>query len=102
MIQTARQIADIDCAQEWVADLRCGALLADKGYDANSLVETIEASGAQAVIPPRSNRITLASTIRGGSARLTPMSAQRRTTVWVLAEREIPVSCRRWRPATFA
>lgn len=58
LILTAGQIADIDCAQDLVADLRCGALIADKGYDANALVETIEASGAQAVIPPRSNRIT--------------------------------------------
>ena len=40
-----------------VEDLRYGALIADKGYDANALVSTIEASGAQAVIPPRSNRI---------------------------------------------
>ncbi|PKO50238.1 MAG: IS5/IS1182 family transposase, partial [Betaproteobacteria bacterium HGW-Betaproteobacteria-21] len=35
-----------------MADLRCGALIADKGYDANALVDVIEASGAQAVIPP--------------------------------------------------
>ena len=32
--------------------------MADKGYDANHFVAKIEASGAEAVIPPRSNRLT--------------------------------------------
>jgi transposase len=31
-------------------------VIADKGYDSHKLVEAIEASGARAVIPPRSNR----------------------------------------------
>jgi transposase len=31
-------------------------VIADKGYDADALVDRIEAAGAQAVIPPRSNR----------------------------------------------
>jgi transposase len=34
------------------------AVVADKGYDANHFVAKIEASGAEAVIPPRSNRLT--------------------------------------------
>ncbi len=32
------------------------AVIADKGYDADAFVARIEASGAQAVIPPRKNR----------------------------------------------
>lgn len=32
------------------------AVIADKGYDADTLVEKIETSGAAAHIPPRSNR----------------------------------------------
>ena len=32
------------------------AVIADKGYDADYVVEDIESRGAQAVIPPRSNR----------------------------------------------
>ena len=32
------------------------AVTADKGYDADALVEKIETAGAEAVIPPRSNR----------------------------------------------
>lgn len=34
-------------------------VIADKGYDADPLVEDIQAQGAQAVIPPRSNRLEL-------------------------------------------
>ncbi len=33
-----------------------GAVIADKGYDSDALVDIIEASGAEAIIPPRSNR----------------------------------------------
>ena len=34
------------------------AVIADKGYDANALIERIHAAGAEAIIPPRSNRKT--------------------------------------------
>ena len=34
------------------------AIIADKGYDADHFIAKIEAAGAQAVIPPRSNRLT--------------------------------------------
>lgn len=34
------------------------AVIADKGYDSDGLVATIEAAGAEAIIPPRSNRKT--------------------------------------------
>lgn len=32
------------------------AIIADKGYDSYALLQIIEAAGAQAIIPPRSNR----------------------------------------------
>lgn len=35
-----------------------GAVIADKGYDCDALVDIIEASGAEAIIPPRRNRNT--------------------------------------------
>ncbi len=54
----AGQIADIDLAPALIEALPAQAVIADKGYDANALIEMIEASGAQAVIPPRSNRLT--------------------------------------------
>lgn len=31
-------------------------VIADKGYDGNQVLEVIESQGAQAVIPPKSNR----------------------------------------------
>jgi len=39
-----------------IAGIRTDAVIADKGYDADALVQRIQASGARAVIPPRSNR----------------------------------------------
>jgi transposase len=56
LILSAGQVADIERATDLIADIRTDAVIADKGYDADALVQRIEASGAQAVIPPRSNR----------------------------------------------
>ena len=39
-----------------IADQEAGYVIADKGYDSDELVGAIEAGGAEAVIPPRSNR----------------------------------------------
>lgn len=58
MILTAGQVADIECAHHLIERMPFEALIADKGYDANALVEAVETTGAQAVIPPRSNRRT--------------------------------------------
>ena len=56
LILSAGQIADIDFATDLIAGIRTNAVIADKGYDADALVQRIQASGAKAVIPPRSNR----------------------------------------------
>ena len=58
VILSAGQIADIDCAAQTIAHLPAQAVIADKGYDADHFVALIEMSRAQAVIPPRSNRLT--------------------------------------------
>jgi len=58
VILSAGQIADIDCASALITDLPGQAVVADKGYDADHFVATITAAGAEAVIPPRSNRLT--------------------------------------------
>lgn len=58
MILSAGQIADIDHASALIKDLPGQAVVADKGYDADHFVARIEAAGAEAVIPPRSNRLT--------------------------------------------
>ena len=56
LILSAGQIADIDFATDLIANIRADAVIADKGYDADALVQRIQAAGAKAVIPPRANR----------------------------------------------
>lgn len=58
LIITEGQVADISCANELIEHLRAKAVIADKGYDADAFVQTIRATGAKLVIPPRSNRRT--------------------------------------------
>lgn len=58
VILSAGQIADIDCAAQTIEHLSVQAVIADKGYDADHFVAKNEAVGAQAVIRPRSNRLT--------------------------------------------
>jgi transposase len=44
-----------------VSGFQADYVIADKGYDSNAFVTTVTDSGAQAVIPPRSNRKELRS-----------------------------------------
>jgi transposase len=55
-ILTGGAVADITQARTLIEDLRTEAVIGDKGYDADALVAYIHAMGAEAVIPPRSNR----------------------------------------------
>ena len=55
-ILTGGEVADITQAHTLIEGLRPQAVVGDKGYDADALVALIQAAGAQAVIPPRSNR----------------------------------------------
>jgi transposase len=57
---TGAEEADITQASELLEQdmANAKAVVADKGYDADSLVNEIKAAGAKAVIPPRSNRKT--------------------------------------------
>lgn len=47
-----------DCEQviSLFEDQEAEVILADKGYDADYIVDTVKAIGAQVVIPPKSNR----------------------------------------------
>ena len=55
---TAGQKSDIASAPDMIADLPEGAmLLADRGYDANSLRVAVSGRKAWANIPPKANRI---------------------------------------------
>jgi len=47
---------DVTRSHELLDGLKPGAVIADKGYDADRLREAICDSGAEAVIPPRSSR----------------------------------------------
>ena len=49
---------DVTRSHELLDGLNPGAVIADKGYDADHLRDAIDDMGAEAVIPPRSNRKT--------------------------------------------
>ncbi len=53
---TAGHVHDARAAGQLLQGVACGALLADKGYDADSLIEQLRDARIAAVIPPRSNR----------------------------------------------
>jgi transposase len=53
---TAGQAADCTQAIPLLGERSANAVLADKGYDADAIVQHIQASGAEAVIPPKANR----------------------------------------------
>ena len=53
---TGGQAADISHAKQMLQGVEAKAVIADKGYDSNELVEMIQSNNAIAIIPPRSNR----------------------------------------------
>ena len=55
---TAGQRHDLTQAEPLLAGIATTAVVADKGYDADWLVAQVESGGAEAVIPPKRNRLT--------------------------------------------
>ena len=55
---TPGQAADITQAGPLLEKVEPEALLADKGYDSDALVETLTQRGIEPVIPPKANRRT--------------------------------------------
>jgi transposase len=53
---TKGQAHDITQAEPLTATIKPGSLLADKGYDADSFIQSLEGRGITVVIPPKSNR----------------------------------------------
>jgi transposase len=53
---TGGERPDCEQAVNLLVDQEAGAVLADKGYDANYIVDAVIAMKAEAVIPPKSNR----------------------------------------------
>ncbi len=58
LILTADQVADVTQGAALIEAIPTDAVIADKGYDSDALIDLIEAAGAEAIIPPRSNRNT--------------------------------------------
>jgi putative transposase len=56
LIGTPGQRNDITLAHDRIEDMDAAALLADKGYDANHLVDAMEERGTEVVIPPKQDR----------------------------------------------
>ena len=54
---TGGAVAGITQAKSLLDGLKTDAVLADKGYDADALIDSIQAGGAIAVIPPKRNRV---------------------------------------------
>lgn len=58
LIGTAGQRNDITAAHDLIDGLDAGSLLADKGYDAGHLIEKLDKTGTEIVIPPKRDRKT--------------------------------------------
>jgi transposase len=54
---TPGQQSDISQAEPLLEEVEPEAFLADKGYDADALIETLESRGIEPVIPPKANRL---------------------------------------------
>jgi transposase len=54
---TGGQVHDCTQALPLLADRRPAALIADKGYDSETILQHLNQRGIEAVIPPRNNRI---------------------------------------------
>jgi transposase len=53
---TPGQAHDLACAEPLIENVDPGALIADKAYDADALVDTLNRREINAVIPPKANR----------------------------------------------
>ena len=49
-------MADCTQADELIKGIEAGALIADKGYDTDAIMQQARAAGMEVVIPPKSNR----------------------------------------------
>jgi transposase len=55
-VVTAGQVNDCTQADRLLENVKTEYVIADKGYDTEKVLEKVEELGADAVIPPRSNR----------------------------------------------
>lgn len=57
LILTPGQAADVRTGPDLIAGENTEAVIADKAYDSNDFLALIAEMGAEAVIPPKSNRV---------------------------------------------
>ncbi len=57
IILSVGQRADITQAEALLADYETNAVLADRGYDANSLIDALQESKIEVVIPAKKSRL---------------------------------------------
>lgn len=57
LIATPGQYHDVTLAHALTEGIETNALLADRGYDANHLIEKMKENGTEIAIPPKQNRI---------------------------------------------
>lgn len=57
IILTVGERADITQAQALLADYQTDAVLADRGYDANSLIDALQEAEVEIVIPAKKSRL---------------------------------------------
>jgi Transposase DDE domain len=58
LMLTAGQIHDLACAQDLIENADLEALIADKAYDADALIDGLAEREITPVIPPKANRKT--------------------------------------------
>jgi transposase len=58
LMLTPGQAHDLACAEPLLENVNPGALLGDKAYDADALIDTLTQRGITPVIPPKANRKT--------------------------------------------
>src|SRR3984893_18741628 len=56
LMLTPGQAHDLACAEPLIESVDLGALIADKAYDADALIDTLSLREINAVIPPKANR----------------------------------------------
>ncbi|GAB3545526.1 hypothetical protein GCM10027577_17780 [Spirosoma fluminis] len=57
LIITVGQRADITQAESLLADYKTGAVSADRGYDADSLIGLLQKAAVEVVLPSKKNRL---------------------------------------------
>src|ERR1700710_3024581 len=72
---TPGQAHDLACAESLLENVDPDALLGDKAYDADSLIDTLAQRGITPVIPPKANRKMPRAAISRSTANATSSSA---------------------------